>query len=45
MNNLIPVYKMSCLIDASGNVQATGFGVSDLGEKLEALSRSAKGGV
>jgi hypothetical protein len=38
MNNLIPMYKMSCLIDASGNVQAAGIGVIELMEKIESLA-------
>jgi len=33
-----------CLIDAQGRVQAAGMGVSELVEKFEALSQTAKGG-
>jgi peroxiredoxin len=49
-NPLITDYKVPgtpsfYLLDAHGKVEAAGFGVSDLVEKLEALSHPAKGGV
>lgn len=40
MNNLIPVYKVSCPIDAHGKVQAAGIGVIELMEKIESLASS-----
>lgn len=43
MNNLIPLYKVSCLIDASGKVQAAGIGVFELAwQKNSRRSRSQR---